>query len=209
MKHKPMLLFGLAVRGKDSARITVGLIGTHHGTGVTYTGLMLAFYLGGELGKKTAFIECNRHHDMALIEEAYEWTDSQTNMFSFHNITCCKELSCLQIPSIYGEGYEALVFDFGIDFDSNISEFLRCEKKFVVAGRAEWELIKLRHFHQRIKHFAGNGSFIYLIRQADEKTIRRLKDEIGCTVISIPESPDPVMLSRSISSFFAALLRGY
>lgn len=206
MKHKPMLLARLAYGSKDSFRSSIGLVGTHHGTGVTYTGLMLAFYLGEELGKRTALIECNRHHDMELIEEAYEWTSSQMNMFSFHNISCYKEVSCEQIPSIYGEDYEALVFDFGVDFDSNINEFLRCDKKIVLAGRAQWELIKLKNFNERIKHIAGSGSLIYLIRQADEKTIDRLAAETGCIVMSIPETPDPVMPSRSTNRFFATLL---
>jgi len=206
MKHKPMLLARLAFRSRDCKRSSIGLIGTHHGTGVTYTGLMLAFYLGGELGKRTAFVECNGHHDMGLIEEAYEWTSSQMNMFSFHNITCYKELSCEQLPSIYGDDYEALVFDFGIDLESNINEFLRCDKKIVLAGRAQWELIKLRNFHQRIRHITGSGSLIYLIRQTDDRTIHRLTAETGSIVMSIPEVADPVMPSRSINRFFAALL---
>lgn len=201
-----MLLARLALGNRDSYRSSIGLIGTHHGTGVTYTGLMLAFYLGGELGKRTAFIECNRHHDMELIEEAYEWTSSRMNMFSFHNISCYKDISCEQVPLIYGEDYEALIFDFGIDFDSNINEFLRCDKKIVLAGRAQWELIKLRNFHQRIKDITGSGSLIYLIRQADEKTIHILTAETGCNVMSIPEAPDPVMPSRSVNRFFAVLL---
>jgi hypothetical protein len=190
----------------DSVRTSIGLIGTHHGTGVTYTGLMLAFYMGEELGKKTAFIECNKHHDMRLIEEAYNWSSSDMNMFSFQNITCYKEVVPEQIPSIYGEDYDSLILDFGTDFNSNINEFLRCSTKLVVAGKSEWDLIKLRNFYEHTKHIGGSSNWIYLIQQADVKTIQRLCNETGCKVMSIPAAGEPVMPSRSINRFFGILL---
>jgi len=206
MRHKPMLLSKLAARSNMAARFSIGLLGTHHGSGVTYTGLMLAFYLGEEMGKRTAFIECNRHQDMRLIEEAYEWTSSEKNSFSFRNITCYKELAMEQIPLIYAEEYEALIFDFGIDLSFSINEFLRCDKRVVLAGRTEWELARLKSLHERLKHASGKGSLIYLIRQADNKTIQRLSGELGCTVMSIPFAADPVALTRNIIRFFEALL---
>lgn len=206
MKHKPMLLAKLSSCSSAASRSSIGLIGIHHGTGVTYTGLMLAFYLAEEMGKRTAFAECNGHHDMKLIEEAYEWTSSDSNTFSFQNITCYKEVTPKLLPSIYGEDYEALVFDFGTDFNSNISEFLRCSMKLVIAGRSEWDLIKLRNFCENTKHISGSDKWIYLIPQADEKTIRSLSDEIGCIVFAVPTAADPVMPSRSINRFFGMLL---
>jgi len=201
-----MLMAKIASEKGAGFRTSIGLIGTHRGTGVTYTGLMLAFYLGEELGKKTAFIECNRHHDMRLIEEAYEWTATDMNRFSFRNITCYKDVVPEQVPSIYGEEYEAYVFDFGTDLNSNISEFLRCNIKIVVTGRAEWDLIKLKNFHEGIKHISGSGSWIYLIRQADINTIKKLSHEMACKVMSIPAVADPVMPSRSANRFLGILL---
>ena len=206
MRHRPMLFAKVAAGGNKSDKISIGLIGSHHGTGVTYTGLMLAFYLAEELGKKTAFIECNNNHDMRLIEEAYEWTSFGNNCFSFQNITCYKELTTEQLPAIYGQDYEALVFDFGTDFNLNICEFIRCGIKIVVAGRAEWELLKLKNFYECTKHISGSNKWIYLIRQADVKTIRRLSGELKCTVMSIPAAADPIMPNRSINRFFGMLL---
>lgn len=190
-----------------AGRISIGLLGTHHGTGVTYTSLMLAFYLAEELGKRTAFIECNKHHDMRLIEEAYEWTRSDVVMFSFQNVSCYKEFTPEQIPAIYGEDYDALVLDFGTDFHSSLHEFLRCDIKIVVAGRAPWELIKLKNFYEVTKHINGSSNWIYLIQQADIKIIQSLSSEMGCKVMSIPAASNPIMPSRSINRLFSMLLR--
>lgn len=207
MKHKPMLLQKILSGNRGSGKSSIGLIGCHHGAGVTYTGLMLAFYIAGELGRKTAFIECNKHQDMRLIEEAYEWTSSDSDSFSFQNISCYKELALDRIPQIYGEDYEALIFDFGIDLNNNINEFLRCNTKIIVAGRSEWELIKLKKFVEHTRYISGSTNWIYLLRQADTRTIRKLNYETGLTFLSIPAVADPVMPTRSISRFFSMLLK--
>lgn len=206
MRHKPMLLRKITAGSLDSARTSIGIIGTHHGTGVTYTGLMLAFYMGEELGKKTAFIECNKHHDMSLIEEAYDWTSMDSNMFSFQNIICYKDVVPEQIPSIYGGDYDTLIFDFGTDFYGNINEFLRCNTKIVVAGKSEWDYIKLRNFYERTNHISGSNNWLYLIQQADVKTIQRLCHETGHKIMSIPATGEPIIPSRSINRFFGMIL---
>lgn len=206
MKRKPMLLQKIISTNPETVKRSIGLIGCHQGAGVTYTGLMLAFYLGKEQGMKTAFIECNSHKDMRLIEEAYEWTSSGSGCFSFQNISCYKETAADKIPHIYGEDYETLIFDFGSDLQGNINEFLRCNTKIVIAGRAEWEILKLKKFIEHSSYIRGSANWTYLLRQADERTIKKLGNEIGFTFMSIPAAADPVMPSRSISRFFGMLL---
>ena len=85
MKKKP-ILFDRVIGRKHNIRQVIGLMGVHHGAGVTHTGLLLAFYMGEELGKRTAFLECNNHHDMILVQEAYEWSREAADNFTFHTI---------------------------------------------------------------------------------------------------------------------------
>lgn len=202
MKRKPILFKKLAGTQRGMGREVVGLIGTHHGVGVTYTGLMLAFYMGEELGKRTAFVECNDHHDMALIQSAYEWSGEEANSFSFHRITCYKEVSPLRLSELFAEDYECFILDFGIDLITGREEFLRCGTKIVVGGNSHWDRIKLSGFFNAAKTIHGSASWLYFIPQANSKTVSRIKSEVMCNVWPVPSEREPALPSGDIIRFF-------
>ncbi len=202
MKSKPMLLRKLSAAKQNSNREAIGVIGTHHGAGTTYTGLMLAFYMGEVLGRKTAYLECNRHHDMALIQASYDWSSQEENFFTFHLVTCYKEVTRGQVSQILNEEYECVIFDFGINFAQNTEELLRCSMKVVIGGRSEWEQLKTIRFANMLKNMQGSDSWLYFIPLANSKTIINMKKQIDGKVFSVPFTEEPVLLSRDIRRFF-------
>ncbi len=202
MLRKPMLLQKLQITNNATGRIVIGLIGSHHGVGVTHTGLMLSFYLSEEVGLNTAFLECNKHCDMQLIEEAYEWQKGESGTFSFRNLTCHKGVTPSQIPRIFGEDYKGLVMDFGTDFGANREEYLRCSIKVVVGGASEWNIRKLAQFAKEAEQIKGSESWFYLIPQGNEKTIMKIRAILGKKVWSVPTVGDPVLPSNSSNRFF-------
>lgn len=202
MKRKPMLFQKLEGTGQGRVRDVIGLIGTHRGVGVTHTALMLAFYMGEELGRKTALLECNNHRDLELVQEAYEWSRNEAHSFSFHKITCYKEVLPERIPDIYGEGFECLILDFGDDFQKSREEFLRCTTKIVIGGAAEWELLKLHRFVQNAEIHRGCDSWLYFIPQASDRKVIRFSKEISRKVWSVPHVEEPTMPSRISYRFF-------
>jgi tRNA(Met) C34 N-acetyltransferase TmcA len=201
MKHKPMLLNKLSRDKRGRFREVIGLIGTHHGVGVTHTGLLLAFYFGEELGKKTALIECNGHRDMQRIEQAYEWGNEVDNYFSFHQITCYKEVKLSQIPQILGEDYEYVILDFGTDFTSNREELLRCSTKIVVGGQSEWDILKLKEFIRNTEVIRGSEHWICYLVRAKEQTIQRLKKELKQRIWAVPDIKEPTRISYKVRLF--------
>ncbi len=206
MKHKPMLLAKAASSKQNVGREVIGLIGTHHGVGVTYTGLMLAFYMGEDLGKKTAYLECNQHHDMTLIYKAYEWTTKEDDSFSFHQVTCIKEVSKERLPQILADDYECIIIDFGTNFDANREEFMRCYRKIIVGGRSEWDLQKLTQFADNKKTIRGSDTWLYFIPQANNKRIRKIRNEGVKRVYAVPVISEPTFPSHIISRFFGTVL---
>lgn len=202
-----MLYDKLVVQGNNYTRETIGLIGTHHGTGVTHTGLMLTFYMAEELGKKTAFLECNNHHDMSLIQSAYEWSREEELSFSFHRITCFKEVSVKRIANILSDNYECVILDFGTDFLTNRDEFLRCDKKIVVGGQAEWSQQKLIRFINAVWPICGSETWQYVIPYANSKIIKKLKFEMKRNIFTIPFEEEPTVLSSKSRRFFAEMFR--
>lgn len=202
MKHKPMLFNKLSTPGKGIRREVIGLIGIRHGVGVTHTGLMLAFHMGEELGKRTAYLECNNHQDMSLIQGAYEWTSEEDDSFSFHLITCYKEKSKLSIPEIINEDFESIILDFGTDFITNREEFLRCDHKIILGGSSEWDYKKLMDFTEAVKTIRGSASWLYFIPQASDNRVKRIQNEVTGKVYAVPYKEEPTMPSRETRQFF-------
>lgn len=187
-------------------REIIGLIGTHHGVGVTHTGLMLAFYLGEELGRRTAFVECNDHHDMIRIFKAYEWQQDEKGTFFYHRITCYEGVKPGRIAEILGEAYQCVVLDFGTDYRANKEEFLRCNTKIVVGGRSPWDIQKLEQFMNRVETCLQREDWRFVIPLVSSKRAGKLGKETGHKVWAVPLSDEPTMPSNAANRFFHEML---
>lgn len=183
----------------------IGIIGTHRGAGVTYTALMLAFYMGEVLGKKTALLECNNHHDLIRIQNAYEWSYESSYSFSFHQITCYKEVTQKKLSDILGASYETLILDFGSDFITSKEGLLRCNTKVVIGSNAQWNQQKLEEFIQANICIGENESWIFLIPCATSRSIRYLKGKHEYNFYSVPFEKEPTMLSKNVIKLFDEL----
>ncbi len=203
MKRKPILLKKFARKNQGRGREVIGLIGTHRGVGVTYTGLMLAFYMSEVLGKKTAFLECNEHHDMGIIQKAYEWSREEAYSFSFHQLTCFREVTPNRIAQLFGEEYDCYILDFGTDLIKNKEEFLRCGIKIVIGGRSEWDRQKLMQFAKASEAIRGSDTWLYFIPQGKDKAIISIRNEVKRKVFSVPATWEPTIPSRTSNYFFA------
>lgn len=206
MRYKPMLFHKLNNKNQERTREVIGLVGTHHGVGVTHTGLMLAFYMGEELGRKTALLECNHQHDMMLIQNAYEWEREEENTFTYHLITCFKDVKPGQITSIFAKEYDCIIMDFGDDYSMNRDEFLRCTIKIVVGGRSEWDLYKLLYFIRTTEADQANNWW-FLIPQATDKRVMKISKDLNRRVWAIPIVEEPILPSPTAYYLFRRLLR--
>jgi hypothetical protein len=202
MKRKPILFDKITGKPGYHGRDVIGLTGTHHGAGVTFTGLMLAFYMGEVIGRKTAYLEYNNHHDMILISSAYEWYRKEANAFSFHQITCYQDVTTTQIAEIFSNNYECIIMDFGIDLTMNKEEFLRCQTKVVIGGRSEWEQQKLTCFMNTNKRIRGSEAWLYLIPQANSNIIANLKKETQRSIWAVPYVEEPTLPSKYVRQLF-------
>lgn len=201
MKTKAILFNKLAHQAGRKTRKIIGLVGTHHGTGVTHTGLLLAFYLGEELGKRTALLECNGHGDMGLIREAYQWNSEAEEGFAYHRISCYQEVVPGQLVRLLGGDYEYVLLDFGTDLMKNREELLRCSIRIAVGGPSAWDLQKLGCFMESLDDIGGRDSWLYFIPRGRKEMIQKLQKKMKQRIWEVPESPDPTRISRDVKLF--------
>ena len=202
MKRKPMLLKRLMDNTGHEAKRTIGLIGTNRGAGVTYTGMLLAYYFGTEKRMKTAYLECNSHMDFDRLWQAYEWSDENEQSFRLDRVTYYKKVAKNQIPEILNEDYDCCILDFGMDFSSSREEFIRCGSKIILGDRAIWNQSRMIAFLRDLKHTKESRHWIHLIPCAEQRLVARMARETDRCFFRIPFEPDVTSLSKETYRLF-------
>ncbi|NLJ95983.1 MAG: hypothetical protein GX321_02420 [Clostridiales bacterium] len=204
MIKKPMLLRKLK-ENNGSERKIIGLLGAHRGAGVTYTGVLIAYFFAVEKGIKTAYLECNNHRDFIRLQNSYEWDDEDDNSFSLDQITYYKQVHKSQIAGILNENYESYIIDFGTDFISAKEDFMRCTSKIIIGDRSVWNLSKTVSFLKNLELIKGSNNWIHMIPCADQRAIVRMRNISGKYFCAVPYEEDPTSLSKRTSKMFHSL----
>lgn len=202
MDKKPMLFRKLREDGRCHPRNIIGLMGVHPGAGVTYTSIMISFFMGENLGRKTALVESNEHSDFNRLQKVFQWSKEETNFFSFANIDFYKNGNSKLITKLLADDYESYVLDFGYDYKNNWDELSRCDVKIIVCGHAEWNQQKLIHFMQQTEIGKQNNTWKILIPCANKNVIQRLRTINKIRVDSTPYQDDPTKLSKEVVKKF-------
>ena len=204
MNKRQMLLDKIQSNRKLTKKV-IGIVGTHHGVGSTFTALMIAFYMGDILGCKTALIECHQSQDMNLIQKSYQWRSETSSSFSFQEVTCYKNITYDMLSELLCKDYDCFILDFGIDEPFDRLEWLRCDYKFVLAGRTDWEQLKLLTFFENDRVEDGNLPWTYLIPCADQSTISSLRRMSKRNIYAIAFEENPILPSKYAIKLFQKL----
>ena len=200
-----MLLARIKAKSNNKPIRTIGIVGANHGVGVTYTALMIGLYLGESLGEYTALLECNNHGDFERIQSTYAWNREEADAFSFHQLTCYKEVMPNQYATILSQNYDNIVLDFGVGANRNLEEFLRCNIKIVVGGLAPWDQDKLLEFARVREEIYRNRSIIYLLPYSGQSTIKRLSGKLLGQIYEVPYEKEPTIISKKSCKMFNSI----
>lgn len=196
MNKKPILMNRVMQQHRSSRGDVIGIVGAHSGAGATYTAFLLAFALGEELGRKTAYLECNHSCDLNRIQNSYLWSRDEGYAFSFSNITFYKGVPVSRITEVLNEKYQSYILDFGSGLEQNIDEFLRCNIKIILGDQSEWNWQKFIQFNDSIQGIPGNESWIPIIPCISRKELGRRRRELKRAIYTIPFEPDPTEPSK-------------
>jgi len=204
LKRKPML-FTRNIYSKNQAKKVIGLIGSNHGVGVTYTGMLLSHYFALEKRIKTAFLECNSHMDFERLQNVYEWSKEDEKSFSLDKITYYKQVSEKEVSEILSDDYGCFILDFGTDFNLWKDEFLRCGTKVVIGDRALWNQSKMADFLNLEGKIKGNMNWVYMIPLANKRELDEMSYKTDRKFIKLPYESDPTLLSKETIKLFKKL----
>jgi hypothetical protein len=213
MKKVPILLKRISRKESRSGTLTIGVIGTHHGTGVTHLSILLANYLSEWMGKKVAYVEYGQQNDIKYMEQIYEETHGsakehtkEEEFFLIHRVAYYKSIRPADLAMVIGSSYDCIILDLGMDFTKNKHEFFRCDRKFVVSSLTPWKQQELERFYEHTRHINQSDEWLYMIPFGESREIKQAAKEFRKQFWGIPYEPDPFSLSEETIHFFQKII---
>lgn len=182
----------------------IGICGTGHCVGCTHFSIMLSSYLSGYRRRKTILLEWNRSGDFEKLELVCTGKNRDGKQFRVLDADFCKTAGASELASALKRNYDDILIDFGVLGNDCISEFLRCEKQFVIGSFSEWQEEAFRKYVQQ--HGTGTGSWKYLALFGSEETRKEFKRRPGIVAERIPFSVDAFSVTKECSRFFEKLI---
>ncbi len=172
--------------------------------GCTHFSIMLSNYLAGYRRRKTILLEWNRSGNFEKLELVCTGKVHEEKRFRVLDVDFCKAAGPLELGLALQRNYDDILIDFGVLGNDCISEFLRCEKQFVIGSFSEWQEEAFRKYVH--EHGPGNDSWKYLAVFGSEETRREFKRRPGIAVERIPFSVDAFSVTKESSKFFEQLI---
>lgn len=130
---------------------------------------------------KTAYIELNSHnHINALVG------NTKKPAFKYKGIVFYPNTHITSLPEILRKDYRYFILDMGVLTTYTASEFLRCDKSFLVCSPSKWRENQL---HKKIKTIFKEKS-----KKNCVTLIMNLNQEESKNFISFPYIPNPFLI---------------
>ena len=98
---------------KDNKTEVIGIVGVGRGVGTTHLGLLLANYLQGVWGRKTAVLEWNNHGDFSRFRKQCTGQMEVKECFRIQKVDYYSQAESSQLMRCMETGYQEVVIDFG------------------------------------------------------------------------------------------------
>ena len=84
-------------------------------------------------------------------------------IFNIHGVDYYPDVTPDELPGLYNQGYQILLFDFGNFGECCIHEFLRCDRKLVIGSLAPWNIRQYRDLLESLSHYTNLGEGFYCL----------------------------------------------
>lgn len=189
------------------APLLIGIAGSSQGVGTTHFAIMTASYLSGVLRKRTALLERNPSGDFARIESVLSGKPvlkGTGNTFTILEISFIKEAGAEKLSALVNSDFDAVVVDFGNKFEAVRTEFLLCQRKFLVGSLAEWKAESFLALAEGRRK--PDGKWEYFAASGSRELETELRRYPGIVVRRIPRTEDAFSVTGEVMDFFGEFL---
>lgn len=160
-----------AAEDKEKELLTIAVCGCCERIGTTTLALQIAKYMGLQ-GRKVAYLERNRTGFVEATREAYKCDEDESlAKVSIDGVDLFYDLA--MIKRIMREGYDCLIYDYGVGGNDNIVSILEQQEIFVCCGLKNKELAGTYAALRRFLHSEASiyYCFNYVHPDAYEQTL--------------------------------------
>ena len=201
------------LRRKQSAlnqRTQIAIVGLHHGIGTTHQAFLIASCFKSA-NYKVCILEANNHKSLVQMNTVYDVSDEIGHM----KIKGIDLYYNYMISDVIEQGYEILVFDFGIyqnivSNDNNWSSFLMKDIKIIVGGGKPWELNAYTNLYEKYNKLSDFSFIVNFTTRQEQEDVNQLLSKFKRQVYFGDYEPDfftdkanNVIYSQIFSDFLA------
>ncbi len=183
---------------------TLGVAGTHRGAGVTHLAVWLANWLTGVCHERTAVLEWNCHGDFARMARACRAKGEPGGAWKLLGTDYYAEAKAEVLAACIRSGYKRILIDYGEVTKEGIQEWVRCDKKIIVAALSEWQMEHFFDITARLQ--VQEADWKYAAVFGSEEMRMSIVNEMRIPIFRIPFSCDAFNITRKDMDFLQTLL---
>lgn len=185
-----------------------GVAGSSSGTGVTFFSILLANYLCGVKNRKTAVLEWNDSGDFERIKKICcqkSVLKPGCNTFKILEVSFIEKAGRKELLECINGEFNAIVIDFGSNFERIREEFLRCGRKILLGSLCEWKVADFLEIAVAKKGSKRGWEFLNIFGdcEAAYEAEKRLKLHIR----QVPMVSDAFSITEEVMAFFEGFLK--
>lgn len=151
---------------------------------------------------KTAYIELNTTNQIRALSRT-----KGNHSFTYKGIVFYPNTLVTSLPEILHKNYRYFIIDMGVLNTYTTTEFLRCDKRFLICSQSKWRYSHIEQKMNQLFKNNHNSNCIQLIMNLAKKESNFSILPQSCEYIFMPFIPNPFQLEPKQFNVFSLLLR--
>lgn len=198
--------------------------------GVTQLAVALCSYCVSKQQRRAAYLELHKRNEIARVLPDTDFSavlrrhakarakapslpgvaKQEPLFFSLRGVDYFPHVSYCDVPLLLNREYDYLILDLGSMGEADLSEFLRCDTKFILGSLAPWKIWKYEKSLELLNHSVNLGEGCnYLVQMGTSYDISRFSKANRIAVREVPFIKDPFRIEKQLFLFFEELLASH
>lgn len=190
--------------------ISIGIVGSDSGVGVTHLSIMLANYLASKKQRSVAAADFSESRSYEVLHRLYEDMmpeEIDNPSFRIHQVDYYSGIVPIDIAMLLQMGYEYVIMDLGRMCSRSLEEAKRCHIRILLGGCCEW---RKNHLMDAIERWIlPEREFVWQIAAflGIDTVKEQIEHQFAVQIQRIPYEEDPFVLHRNHFAPLSKLLQ--